>query len=132
MNVPKYTEPCILYTENYMLNNLALSTGNQVHGVNTLIRVQLFVTPWTVCTLPGPWKCMGFSSQEHWSELPSPSPGDLPDPGIEPTSSALAGRFFTTENSTDSFSTQGKPMEPEYNGCTEIKVSRFRKASLLQ
>ena len=39
---------------------------------------------------------MGFSSQEHWSGLPFPSPGDLPDPGIEPTSSALAGRFFST------------------------------------
>ena len=44
----KYTEPCILYTENSMLNNLALFAGNQVHGVKMLIRVQLFVTPWTV------------------------------------------------------------------------------------
>ena len=42
---------------------------------------------------------MGFSKQEHWSGLPCPPPGDLPDPGIEPmslTSPALAGRFFTT------------------------------------
>ena len=42
---------------------------------------------------------MGFSRQEHWSELPSPSPGDLPNPGIEPvslTSPALAGGLFTT------------------------------------
>ena len=41
---------------------------------------------------------MGFSRQEYWSGLPSPPPGDLPDPGIEPTSlmyPALAGRFFT-------------------------------------
>ena len=38
---------------------------------------------------------MGFPRQEHWSCLPSP--GDLPDPGIEPTSPALAGRFFTPE-----------------------------------
>ena len=37
---------------------------------------------------------VGFSRQEHWSRLPFPPPGDLPDPGIEPTSSALAGRFF--------------------------------------
>ena len=40
---------------------------------------------------------MGFSRQEHWSGLPFPNQGDLPDPGIEPASPALAGRFFTTE-----------------------------------
>ena len=41
---------------------------------------------------------MGFSRQEYWSGLPCPPPGDLPDPGIEPTSlmsPALAGGFFT-------------------------------------
>ena len=43
---------------------------------------------------------MGFSRQEHWSGLPCPPPGDLPDPRIKPTSPvppALAGRFFTIE-----------------------------------
>ena len=40
---------------------------------------------------------MGFSRQESWSGLPFPTPGDLPEPGIEPTCLALAGRFFTTE-----------------------------------
>ena len=40
---------------------------------------------------------MGFSRQGYWSGLPFPPPGDLPDPGIEPASPALAGRFFTTE-----------------------------------
>ena len=59
--------------------------------------VQLFETPWTVAhQAPA---SMGFSTQEYWSGLPFPSPGDLPDPGIEPTSlmsPALAGRFFTT------------------------------------
>ena len=40
---------------------------------------------------------MGLSRQDYWSGLPFPSPGDLPDPGIEPVSPALAGRFFTTE-----------------------------------
>ena len=39
---------------------------------------------------------MGFSRQEYWSGLPSPPPGDLPNPGIEPASLALAGVFFTT------------------------------------
>ena len=40
---------------------------------------------------------MGFPRQEYWSELLFPSLGDLPDPGIEPVSPALAGEFFTTE-----------------------------------
>ena len=39
----------------------------------------------------------GVSQQEYWSGLPFPPPGDLPGPGIEPTSPALAGRFFTAE-----------------------------------
>ena len=40
---------------------------------------------------------MGFSRQEYWSGLPCSPPEDLPDPGMEPASPALAGRFFTTE-----------------------------------
>ena len=40
---------------------------------------------------------MGFSRQEYWSGLPFPTPGDLSDPGIKPTSPALAGGFFSTE-----------------------------------
>ena len=39
---------------------------------------------------------MGFSRKEYWSGLPFPSPEDLPNPGIEPTSLALAGGLFTT------------------------------------
>ena len=39
----------------------------------------------------------GISQKEYWSGLPRPSPGDFSYPGIEPASSALAGRFFTTE-----------------------------------
>ena len=40
---------------------------------------------------------MVFPRQENWSGLPFPSPGNLPDPGIKPTSPTLADRFFTTE-----------------------------------
>ena len=40
---------------------------------------------------------MGFPRQEYWSGLPLPFPGDLPDPGTEPESFALTGRFFTTD-----------------------------------
>ena len=39
----------------------------------------------------------GFPRQEYWSGLPFPTLGVLPDPGIEPASHVLAGRFFTTE-----------------------------------
>ena len=59
--------------------------------------VWLFETLWTVAH-QNPLS-MGFSRQEYWSGLPCPPPGDLPRPGIEPTSlmsPALAGRFFTT------------------------------------
>ena len=38
---------------------------------------------------------MKFSMQEYWSELPLPPAGDLSDPGIEPVTPAMAGRFFT-------------------------------------
>ena len=51
-----------------------------------LSHFQLFATPWTV-TYQDPLS-MGFSRQEYWSELPSPSSGDLPNPGIEPGSPA--------------------------------------------
>jgi len=40
---------------------------------------------------------MGFPRQEYWSVLPFPSPGDLPNSGVEPVPSALPGGFFTTE-----------------------------------
>ena len=43
-----------------------------------------------------------FSRQEYWSGLPFPPPGDVPNPGIEPGSSALAGKFSTTESSEKS------------------------------
>ena len=53
----------------------------------SLSRVWFFVTPRTIaCQAP---LSMEFPRQEHWSGLPFPSPGDLPDPGIEPTSPTL-------------------------------------------
>ena len=68
--------------------------------------VQLLATLWTItCQAP---LSMGFSRQEFWSELPFPPPGDLPDPGIAPASSAslaLAGGFFTTNATWASFLT---------------------------
>ena len=62
--------------------------------------VQLFATPWTVACQAS--LSMGFSRQEYWSGLPFPSPGALPDPGMESTflkSPALGTAFFTTASS---------------------------------
>ena len=53
----------------------------------SLSHVRLFMTPWTVAYQDPP--SMGFSRQEYWSGLPFPSPGDIPDPGIEPGSPVL-------------------------------------------
>ena len=53
-----------------------------------------FVTPGTVASQV--FLSMGFPREEYWSGLPFPLLGNLPDPGIELTSPALAGRFFTT------------------------------------
>ena len=56
---------------------------------------QLLMTPWSVaCQAPMP---MEFSMQEYWSGLPFPSPGDLPNPGIEPRSPALQAGALTSE-----------------------------------
>ena len=80
--------------------------------VESLSGVPLFATPWTVA-YQGPLS-MGFSSQDHWSGLPFPSPGDLPDPGIEPRSPALQ---------TDSL-----PSEPP--GCFDWPWITFAPKSL--
>ena len=53
----------------------------QMLVISHFSHVQVFVTPWTVaCQAP---LSTGFSGQEYWSGLPFPSPGGLPDPGIE-------------------------------------------------
>ena len=63
--------------------------------MKSLSRVRLFATPWTVSYQTPP--SMGFSRQEYWSGLPFPSPGDLPDPGVEPRSPALQADTLTSE-----------------------------------
>ena len=73
-------------------------------------------TPWTVARqTPLP---IGVSRQEYWSGLPFPTPGDLPNPGIEPASlvsPALAGRFFTT-------ATTGKPQSIIRENAIQVKL----------
>ena len=63
-----------------------------------LSRLRLFAALWTAAHQAS--LSMGFSRQEYWSGLPCLPPGDPPDPGMEPTASAvpvLASGFFTTE-----------------------------------
>ena len=63
--------------------------------VKLLSRARLFATPWTVVYQASP--SMGFSSQEYWSGLPFPSPGNLSDPGIKLWSPALKVDSLPTE-----------------------------------
>ena len=63
--------------------------------VKLLSHVQLFATPWTVAHQAPP--SIEFSRQEHWSGLPFPSPGDLPNPGIEPGSPTLQADALQSE-----------------------------------
>ena len=68
----------------------------------SLTHIQLSVTLWSVAQ-PAPLS-MEFSRQEYWSGQPFPSPGDLPDPGIEPGSPALQAMSLPPEP-------PGKPSE---------------------
>ena len=72
--------------------------------------VQLFAT---LCTVAGQAPLsMGFSRQEYWSGLPCPPSGNLPNPGMEPTSltsPVLTGRFFTTSTTWEAPSSQVFP-----------------------
>ena len=92
-------------------------------------------TPWTVaCQTPLSTR---FSRQGYWCELPFPSPGDLPDPGIKPASTALAGGFFTTEPPGKLMSyTQGNrhrckvaPKMTQRQATQLQRVSKGRKAT---
>ena len=78
-----FTKTFILYnfgSENVIMQALYILILKE--EVKSLSRVRLFATPWTVAYQAPP--AMGFSRQEYWSGLPFLSPGDLPDPGIDP------------------------------------------------
>ena len=65
------------------------------HGGLVAKLCMTLATPWTVARQAPLF--VGFSRQEYWSGLPFPSPGDLPDPGIEPGSPALQADSLLTE-----------------------------------
>ena len=77
--------------------------------MKSLSTVQLFATLWTVA-YQAP-QSMGFSRQEYWSGVPFPSPGDLPNPGIEPRSRALQADALLSE----------LPGKPLLMGAVQIK-----------
>ena len=72
-----------------------LRHSGSLREVKLLSHVRLVVTPWTVAYQASP--SMGFSRQEYWSRLPFPSPGDLPDPGIEPRSPTMQADALPSE-----------------------------------
>ena len=88
--------------------------------VQSLSRVQLFATPWSIAH-QAPLS-MGFSRQEYWSGLPFPSPGDLPNPGIEPRPPTLQADVLTSEP-------PGKPINNVGRGGLFILFKVFRMMS---
>ena len=69
--------------------------GHVVVGGLVVKSCPTLATSWTLaCQIP---LSLEISRQEYWSELPFPSPGDLPDPGIEPWSPALQADSLPTE-----------------------------------
>ena len=90
--------------------------------MKSLSHVQLFATPWTVAYQAPP--SMGFSRQAYWSGLPFPSPGDLPDPGIEPRSPALQVDTLTSEP-------PGKPIYSCKSNSPSPQINKFVSAFVL-
>ena len=80
-----------------IIHHAMISSPLCIDYVKLLSRVQLFATPWTVTYQAS--LSMGFYKQEYWSGLPFPSPGDLPNPGIEPWSPALPADALPSEPS---------------------------------
>ena len=87
-------------------------------------------SPWTVvCQDP---LSMGFSRQGYWSRLPFPSPGDLPDPGIEPRSPALQADSLLTELWRKPLAWIPEPLSPTLpcaslpSGCFSV-ISSYNK-----
>ena len=91
-----------------------------------LSRVRLFVTPWTVA-YKAPLS-MEFSRQEYWNGLPFPSPGDLPDSGIEPKYPALQADALLSEPPGKSMYTMEIIIVPSSSVVKRLKgVSKYIK-----
>ena len=89
-------KPTSLVYPALQVDSLPLNHGrspNSTHGGLVARSCPTLATPWTIAR-QAPLS-MGFSRQEYWSGLPFPSPGDLPDPGIEARSPALQADLLT-------------------------------------
>ena len=75
------------HTHSLVLQTISTKNACPLQKVKSLSHVRLLATPWTAAHQAPP--SMAFSRQEYGSGLPFPSPGDLPDPGIEPGSPTL-------------------------------------------
>ena len=93
--------------------------------VKSLSCVQLFASSWTVA-YQSP-QSMEFSRQEYWSGLPFPSPGDLPNPGIEPRSPTLQADALLSEPPGKSLTL--KKITDKYIRTKQLKVSILTKNS---
>ena len=82
------------YSSLYWLSSFPVSLKSEVK-VKSLSWARLFATPWTVAYQAPP--SMGFSRQEYCSGVPFPSPGDLPNSGIEPGSPTFQADALTSE-----------------------------------
>ena len=78
------------------------------------------VTLWTIAKPSS--SVYGFPRHEYWSGLPFPSPGDLPDPGMEPASPLLADRLLTTEPPEKSFFPL---IEPQFSRAARKQLQFF-------
>ena len=97
-------------------------SSDSVFAVQSLSRVQLFGFPWSAAHQA--LLSMEFSRQEYWSELPIPSPGDLPDPGVEPWSPALQADSLPSEPPEELESSVGRCCDSYFTGA-ETKIQRI-------
>ena len=94
--------------------------------VESLSRVRLFATPWTVAH-QAPLS-MGFSRQEYWSGLPFPSPGDLPSPGIELRSPHCRQTLYhLSHQNIYIYKTESLCYMPETNTTLKINYTSIEK-----
>ena len=112
-----------LYSMTLFHNKILIINNCFVVAVISLpIGVQLFVTPWTVTHQVS--LSMGFPRQEHWSGLPFPSPGDLPNLGIKPISPALQADSSTSK--LPGFETQNELLMPQFSQCDWARLMKMK------
>ena len=84
--------------------------------------LQLYLTFWdTIKVARQAPLSIGFSRQEYWTGLPCPPPGDLPDPGIKPTSPEAPG----LQADPLPMSHQGSPQNPKPSTCSFYCITIF-------